>query len=49
MHVNHCDPDEAVKIHEEIKSLQSVAVHWGTFKLGREVFVFEPSIDFKLL
>ena len=37
MHVNHCDPLEAVKIHDEIKSLQSVAVHWGTFKLGREV------------
>ena len=38
MHVNHCDPAEAVAIHDEIKSLNSIAVHWGTFKLGREVF-----------
>ena len=31
MHVN---PEESVKIHLEVKSKKSVAVHWGTFPLG---------------
>lgn len=44
MNVNHCDPEEAVTIHNDIKSLQSVAVHWGTFKLGRE-FYLGPRIE----
>ena len=36
----HCDPSEAVKIHNEVKSMQSIGVHWGTFVIGREVFFY---------
>ena len=37
MHPNHCDPDGAVRIHDDVKSKQSIGIHWGTYKLGREV------------
>ena len=30
----HCSPQEAVKIHQEIKAKQSVATHFGTFPLA---------------
>jgi L-ascorbate metabolism protein UlaG (beta-lactamase superfamily) len=32
----HVDPVEAVKIHKDLRSLQSIAMHWGTFKLSDE-------------
>ena len=28
----HVDPDEAVMIHQDIKSKRSLAVHWATFR-----------------
>lgn len=30
----HCSPAEAVKIHEDIRSQHSVAIHYGTFPLA---------------
>ncbi|MBC8155383.1 MAG: MBL fold metallo-hydrolase, partial [Bacteroidetes bacterium] len=30
----HCSPAEAVQIHRDIQSEQSVAIHFGTFSLG---------------
>jgi L-ascorbate metabolism protein UlaG (beta-lactamase superfamily) len=30
----HCSPAEAVQIHEDIRSQQSVAIHYGTFPLA---------------
>jgi L-ascorbate metabolism protein UlaG (beta-lactamase superfamily) len=30
----HCSPEEAVKIHQEVKAKQSIATHFGTFPLG---------------
>lgn len=30
----HCSPDQAVQIHEDIRSEQSVAIHYGTFPLA---------------
>ena len=33
----HVDPEQAVKIHLDIKSKKSLAIHWGTFALGKEV------------
>lgn len=32
----HIDPDEAVRIHQDIGAKQSVAMHWGTFRLTEE-------------
>ena len=40
----HVNPDEAVKIHKEIKSLKSVGVHWGTLPLGFEHY-YQPKLD----
>ena len=33
---NHVDPEEAVKIHRDVRSKYSVAMHWGTFILTDE-------------
>lgn len=30
----HIDPEQAVTVHQELKSKKSVGVHWGTFPLG---------------
>ena len=30
----HCTPYEAVQIHFDVKSKQSIACHFGTFPLG---------------
>ena len=30
----HCSPAEAVQIHNDIRSQQSVAIHFGTFPLA---------------
>jgi len=39
MHYQHVDPDEAWKIHNDVSAYNSIGVHWGTFKLSREVCV----------
>jgi L-ascorbate metabolism protein UlaG (beta-lactamase superfamily) len=36
MSTQHCNPAEAVAIHREVGSHQSVAMHWGTFQLTDE-------------
>ena len=41
MESQHIDPEQAVKIHIDIKSKKSVGVHWGTFALANE-FYLEP-------
>src|SRR5262249_2288625 len=30
----HCSPEEAVKIHKDVRSKQSMATHFGTFPLA---------------
>jgi len=32
----HVDPPEAVRIHMDLRSERSVAMHWGTFRLAEE-------------
>lgn len=36
MAAQHCNPAEAVRIHQTIGALQSIGVHWGTFQLTDE-------------
>lgn len=33
----HVNTEEAVQIHEDIKSKNSLGIHWGTFSLSYEV------------
>jgi N-acyl-phosphatidylethanolamine-hydrolysing phospholipase D len=40
---SHCDPNEAVQIHSDIRSDRSVAIHWGTFPLANEHFDEPPA------
>ena len=39
MSFQHVNPQEAVEIHQDIKSNSSVAIHWGTFNLSYEASV----------
>ncbi|HAY22122.1 MAG TPA: MBL fold metallo-hydrolase [Desulfobacterales bacterium] len=32
----HIDPEEAVRVHQDVRSQQSIGMHWGTFKLTDE-------------
>jgi len=36
---SHIDPEEAVIIHQHLKSNFSLAIHWGTFALANEVTI----------
>lgn len=36
MRESHCNPAEAVKIHQAVRSRRSVAVHFDTFDLADE-------------
>ena len=33
----HVNPEEAVKIHQDVRSQRSIGIHWGTFDLAAEV------------
>lgn len=32
----HLNPEEAVRVHQDVRSRQSIGMHWGTFKLTDE-------------
>lgn len=34
MKKRHLDPDDALKLHQDLESKLTVPIHWGTFKLG---------------
>lgn len=37
MSLQHVNPEEAVEIHQDLKSNFSFGIHWGTFNLSYEV------------
>ncbi|KAK3767624.1 hypothetical protein RRG08_003885 [Elysia crispata] len=37
----HADPEQAVTIHEDLRSQASIGIHWGTFSLAYEPYL-EP-------
>lgn len=38
----HVDPAEAVRLHQELGARQSIAMHWGTFRLSDEPLAEPP-------
>ncbi len=42
MSQQHVDPDEAIKIHQDIGAKLSIGMHWGTFQLSAEPMM-EPA------
>ena len=36
MAAQHCNPTEAVRIHQTVGAMRSIGVHWGTFQLTDE-------------
>ena len=38
----HVDPDEAVKIHRDVRAQRSIAIHWGTFEALTDEPLDEP-------
>ncbi|XP_069834017.1 N-acyl-phosphatidylethanolamine-hydrolyzing phospholipase D isoform X1 [Dendropsophus ebraccatus] len=46
MKYQHVDPEEAVRIHADIRAKKSVAIHWGTFALANEHYL-DPPIKLK--
>ena len=44
MHSYHADPEQAVRIHQDIRARRSMAVHWGTFHLTAEPLLEPPEL-----
>ena len=38
----HVNPEEAVKVHDEVKSKFSLGIHWGTLRQGKEHYLAPP-------
>ena len=41
---HHCNVEEAIQIHKDIKSKHSIAMHWGTFQLTDEPMEEPPQL-----
>ncbi|MEP3244141.1 MAG: MBL fold metallo-hydrolase [Sneathiella sp.] len=44
MRYSHASPEEAVKIHQDIRSRNSIGMHWGTFVLTAEPATEPPAM-----
>jgi len=44
MKYQHVHPGEAVEMHKDLRSRQSLGIHWGTFKLTTEHYLEPPSL-----
>ncbi|XP_064483466.1 N-acyl-phosphatidylethanolamine-hydrolyzing phospholipase D-like isoform X2 [Ornithodoros turicata] len=42
MKYQHVNPEEAVLIHQDVRSRASLAIHWGTFSLANEYYLDPP-------
>lgn len=40
----HCNPEESVRIHQDLRAKQSFGIHWGTFPLTEEDPI-EPALE----
>lgn len=49
MKSKHLNPEEAVKVHEDVKAKRSLAIHWGTFILTDEPLSEPPQLLRKAL
>lgn len=38
----HVEPKEALRIHRDLRSNRSVAIHWGSFQLSEELLDAPP-------
>ena len=41
---HHCNVEEAIQIHKDLKSKKSIAMHWGTFQLTDEAMDEPPKL-----
>ena len=41
---HHCNVEEAIQIHKDLKSKKSIAMHWGTFQLTDEPMDEPPKL-----
>ncbi|CAF3586592.1 unnamed protein product [Rotaria sp. Silwood1] len=42
MQAQHVSPDEAVQLHIDVQSKNSIGIHWGTWAMGNEYFMEPP-------
>ena len=42
MQIMHMDPAEAVRVHQDVRARQSLAIHWGTFANLTDESLYEP-------